>query len=190
MYEGIAQHFSQFLPFLTSEDILRVIEFSHVVHYKSGDIIIKEGDQSKKFGFLLSGLMRIYFLKDGQDYTFEFRDKYDVFGNLESIFANKPSRRYFEIIEPSEIMLVDYHQLEILFRSHPRLEAARAKILEENFYHMVLKLETHLSLTPEERYQQLVDKTPDLLQRVPQKYIATFLGITPVSLSRIRKRIS
>lgn len=190
MYEGIAEHFSHLLPFLTTEDILKVIEVSHITHAKSGDLVIKEGDMSKKFGFLLSGLMRIYFIRDGQDYTFEFRDKYDVFGNLETIFSNKPSRRYYEVLEPSELMLVDYHELEKLFKTQPRLEAARAKILEDNFYQLGLKLEMYLALSPEERYQELLSKTPDLLQRVPQKYIATYLGITPVSLSRIRKRIS
>ena len=106
------------------------------------------------------------------------------------IFSHRPSGRYFEVLEPSKVMLIDYIELEKLFVQNPRIEAVRTRLLEENFYQMVLKMEEYLWLSPEERYQRLLLKTPDLLQRVPQKYIATYLGITPVSLSRIRKRIS
>lgn len=187
---SIAQPFLQKFPFLKEIDVQEVLRKGMIKTYAPSQVLFGEGDQSKYFGFVLSGLLRIYFIRDGLDYTFEFIDRNDVCGNLEMILAAKPSKRYIEAVEPSDVLVIDYGHMEKMFASNPRLDHARIKVLEENFYDMVLQVEKYIVYSPEERYQLLLDQRPDLLRRVPQKHLATYLGVTPVSLSRIKRRIT
>ena len=190
MIPEIAQQFLDRFSFLRLKDVQQVLEHGTMKTFESGQLIIREGDRSSRFGFVLSGLIRIYFYRGSTDFTFEFVDRHEVFGNLEMIFAGKPCKRNFEAIEETEVLMVDYNVMEKLFATNRRLEEARVKVLEHNFYDLVLQMERYIANTPEERYQNLLDSRPDLLKRVPQKHIATYLGVTPVSLSRIRRRLS
>ncbi len=188
MHSPVVEQFLERFSFLRPEDAMQVLEKGTYKVFKPGELIIGEGDRTKRFGFVEEGLIRIFFYKGESDYTFEFIDKNEVFGNLEMILANKPCKRNYESVEPTTVLMVDYHVMEVLFAQNRRLEEARVRVLETNFYELVLQLEKYISLTPEERYRHLLDTRPNLLNRVPQKYIATYLGVTPVSLSRIRKR--
>ena len=190
MHRELVNIFLNKFSFLKPEDAYEVLNQGRVLSFKPGEIVLREGELSRRFGFVLKGLLRIYFFKDDQDYTFEFVDQFDVFGNLEMILANKPSKKNYEAVEQTDLLIVDYSVMERLFAENRRIEEARVKILEDNFYELVLHLEKYIAFSPEERYQELLRERPDLLQRVPQKHIATYLGITPVSLSRIRKRIA
>ena len=189
LIEPLKLHLCDQYPFLTDQDINMVMSFAQIKEISAETTLLNEGDFTKIFGFILSGLMRVYFLKDGVDYTFDFRDKFEVFGNLDAIFSEQASTRYIETIEDTRYLQIDYKRLEKLTSYNDRLENIRINILQKNFRDALVRLQKTISLSPEDRYKELIENRPDLQNRVSQKHIATYLGITPVSLSRIRKRL-
>ena len=103
-----------------------------------------------------------------------------------SLFTGKPSRKAIQILEDAEIIAINANELFQLYDIYPSIERLFRKIFEAAYVETVNRIESIQFHTAEERYQALVDKAPNVVQRVPLKYIASYLGITQQSLSRIR----
>jgi CRP-like cAMP-binding protein len=129
---------------------------------------------------------RIYYYKDGNDITESFSFEGDIVARIESLFSAKPSRKAIQVLEDSELVAINASQLFQLYNSFPEIERLFRKIFEAGYVQMVHRLEGIQFHTAEERYSALLDEAPGVLKRVPLKYIASYLGITQVSLSRIR----
>ena len=106
----------------------------------------------------------------------------------ESLFAGVPSKKAIEAVEDSQLIAVSAPKLFDLFDSHPKIERLFRKIPEQQYVKTIRRIESLQFQTPEERYKQLIISQPDIFKRVPLKFIASYLGITQVSLSRIRSR--
>ncbi|MFN8921342.1 MAG: Crp/Fnr family transcriptional regulator, partial [Sphingobacteriia bacterium] len=115
---------------------------------------------------------------------------YHFIGSLESMVAQQPSMQYVQTLEPSVLLALPYTALLELYERVPRLNAFVRKLLEQRMIHVQQLLYTHITHTHEQRYRWLLSTQAELLQRVPLHILATFLGITPVSLSRIRRRLA
>ena len=103
---------------------------------------------------------------------------------------NEPSRYYLQAIEPTEMLVMELKTMREIVHGHPKYEAGLRFFLSDSLLQAVQLIDDFILLSPEERYLKFVKEHPNLLNRVPNKYIANILGITPVSLSRIRKRIA
>lgn len=188
--EKIISYFQERFPFLSEKDIENVVMSANLRSIPKDENFIKFGERRKEFGFVLQGVVRAYFIKNGNDLTWGVMMEGGIVGNFESILLNKPSSRYFAPIENSVVLLIDYDKLDKILISSEKLEKARKIILQETLAAAFCRSDNFVLYNPKERYLNLINEFPDILQRVPLKYIASMLGITPVSLSRIRKRLN
>jgi CRP-like cAMP-binding protein len=176
--------------FLKMEDLMELISICKFQNIPKNEHFIKAGDTTKKVGFIISGLIRFYHLKDGEEYNIIFKKEFEMASSFESIILNQPSSYSFEALEDTQMMVFDYNEMEELFAKNHQLERFGRYFIQQELAQAVKIYEGHLFFSPEERYLKFIEKYPDLMNRVPLKHLSSFLGITPVSLSRIRKRIT
>lgn len=131
-------------------------------------------------------MVRIYYYKDAIDITESFEFENSFVARAESLFTGKPSQKAIQAIEDTTLIAIDSNKLFKLFDEHHDLERLFRKIIETSYVTTVNRIESLQFHTAEERYNALLKETRDVLKRVPLKYIASYLGITQVSLSRIR----
>lgn len=144
------------------------------------------GHTCRTIYFINRGLARIYYFKDDTDITESFAFENQIIARVESLFSGKPSRKGIQMLETSEVVAINATQLFRLYNDFPDIERLFRKIFEAGYVDTVNRLESLQFHSAEERYRDLLESSPDILKRVPLKYIASYLGITPVSLSRIR----
>lgn len=144
------------------------------------------GHTCKTIYFINKGIARIYYFKDGIDVTENFFFENSIIARVESLFTGKPSRKAIQVLEDAEIVGINANQLFKLYDSFPEIERLFRKIFEAAYVETVHRIEGIQFHTAEERYKALLLEAPDILKRVPLKYVASYLGITQVSLSRIR----
>ncbi|MFN4235563.1 MAG: Crp/Fnr family transcriptional regulator [Bacteroidia bacterium] len=144
------------------------------------------GHTCKTIYFIEKGALRIYYYKDGTDITESFEFENSIVARAESLFSGKPSKKAIQAIEDTTLIAIDANKLFILFDAFPEIERLFRKIIEQAYVKSINRLESIQFNTAEERYINLINEHKDVLKRVPLKYIASYLGITQVSLSRIR----
>lgn len=178
-------------PFLTPEDITAFLALGRHKKLDAFDFYIKLDTQHRYFGIVIKGLMRGYYIQpSGSEITIILAQEGEIAASHELMFYNEPSKQFVEAIEPTELIEFQYEDVELLTQKNPNLERLKNEIFKEVSIKMIRRLETFLIYTPEQRYQWLQTHRSELAQRVPQKFLASFLGITPVSLSRLRNRLS
>jgi CRP-like cAMP-binding protein len=175
--------------FLKMEDLMELINICKFQNIPKNEHFIRAGDTTKKVGFIISGLIRFYHLKDGDEYNIIFKKEFEMASSFESIILNQPSTYSFEALEDTQMMVYDYNEMEELFSKNHQLERFGRHFIQQELAQAIKIYEGHLFFSPEERYLKFIEKYPDLMNRVPLKHLSSFLGITPVSLSRIRKRV-
>ncbi len=151
-------------------------------------VLLNEGQVSENMFYIEKGCLRLSFNKDGKDITFQFFFEGEGVSAAESFRENEPSLFSIETLEPSVLHVLnkkDY--LTIIERSPLIKQDLEQQTFRRLMYYQKLFL-SRIKNSPEERYKELLEQSPHILQRVPQHYIASFLGITSVSLSRIRNR--
>ncbi len=176
--------------FLKIEDIVELMSIGKFHFIPKNEHFIKAGDTTKKVGFIINGLIRFYHLKDGEEYNIIFKKEFEMASSFESIVLNQPSSYNFEALEDTQILVYDYTEMEQLFAQNHQLERFGRYFIQQELAKAVKTYEGHLFYSPEERYLKFIEDYPDLMNRIPLKHLSSFLGITSVSLSRIRKRIT
>lgn len=160
--------------------------------FAKGEIIITQGSAKKELFFIRKGLVRNYIInEEGKEITFQLFAERDIFGNVHAVLFNEKSKFFFQTLENSKIYVIDYELfMDITSKNPDILELSRTFFGKRIIQRAFQRTETFVFLSPEERYIQFVKDNPTLVSRVPDMYIANVLGITPVSLSRIRNRIA
>jgi CRP-like cAMP-binding protein len=158
-------------------------------HFKKNDVILKEGDVCKKLYFVANGIVRFSKFDEGEERTFVFRSEGAFFNDLESFLRKSPSINSITAIEPTTILSITYENLQD-FYNELQFGDRFGRIAIENVYTMLLnQLIAFYSETPEQRYVRFAKQHRKLLQRIPQYYIASYIGVTPQALCRIKKKI-
>lgn len=162
-----------------------------VQRYASGDIVINEGSKNNNVYFIRKGLVRSYMIDEqGSEKTFQLYPESTVFTNVHFILFKQPSKFNYVALEETKVFKIDYDSfLEVASKSSEILELNRTYFGKQIVQRAFQRIESFVFLAPEERYKKYLKDYPSLVNRVPDKYIANILGITAVSLSRIRKRI-
>jgi len=150
--------------------------------------LLQEGQISKTIFFIEKGCLRSWFNNNGKDVTFQFFFEGQGVSSIESFLTTQPSMFTIESIEPSVIHSISKNDFETILKTSPAF-----KQYFDEFIFQRLIFYQHLFLSrikdnPEKRYKELLAQFPEIIQRIPQHYIASYLGITSVSLSRIRNR--
>lgn len=157
-----------------------------VKNFSKSEEIQSIGATCKTIYFMVSGVGRIYYLKDGVEVTEYFAFSNDLIVRAESLFTKTPSKKAIQALEESIVVAIPAEPLFGLFDRHPDLERLFRLLVQNAYVETLRRLENIQFLTAEERYQKLLEEKPELIQKIPLKHVASFLGITQVSLSRIR----
>ena len=189
MNDRIKQQLSKIID-LTDEEFDAFISFIKVKKLKRKEIIFREGEVCKYAYFVNKGCLRYFFTIDGEQHTGQFFFENQWYTDYDSFLTGKPSRLTLEALEPSEIFMFQKEDLEKLYVTTPKFERFGRLMAENAFIGLRNRTEMLANQSPEERYLFLMKQRPKLLERISQHYIASYLGIKPQSLSRIRKRIS
>jgi CRP-like cAMP-binding protein len=161
-----------------------------VVSLETNEAYIREGENSRRLAFIEQGIIRVYIIKEnGDEATLLLRGEGKFIASHDTIINRQPSRFIYRALEPVKLLQIDYDVLEEILKTHPEYEPLRNFFLMKMLAESLKMLESFVTQSPEERYRELLSERFDLVNRVPDKYIASMLGITPVSLSRIRKRM-
>lgn len=179
------QYFKKFNA-LSPEAEMAIAEISSMLTIKKNKDLQSIGHTCKTIYFINKGLARVYYFKDGLDITESFSLENNIIARVESLFTGKPSRKGIQVLEDSEIIAINATKLFQLYDKFHEIERLFRKIFESGYVEMVNRLEGMQFHSAEERYTALLTETPGIIMRVPLKYIASYLGITQVSLSRIR----
>ncbi|MGL5683814.1 MAG: Crp/Fnr family transcriptional regulator [Marinifilaceae bacterium] len=151
-------------------------------------VLLAEGTVSKKMYWVKKGALRMWFNKDGKDVTTQFFFEGQLVSSIHSFMNGSPSLFSIESIEHSKVLVIDKHVIDELMLVHPEMKDEVFNFVTERFQHYVELFLSRIKDSPQERYEELLRECPQVVQRVPQHYIASYLGITSVSLSRIRNR--
>jgi CRP-like cAMP-binding protein len=150
--------------------------------------ILKEGQVCKFVGFVETGLLMYYKVSnEGEEIVADFAKENEWVSQYESFMSRTPSALFIKALEPCQLHTISLDHLNELYERVPGFEKLAKQMVEKVFMDMVKRSLELQNLKAEDRYQKLVTDYPFIIQRVPQYYVASFLGIAPQSLSRIRK---
>lgn len=161
--------------------------------FKKKQHFLEAGNICNYIGFILVGSVRYYYIKDGIELTGYFNYENEYISSYKSFLTGCVALNNIQALEPSEIILISRKNMDLML-SNPSISFKIERFNRQLAEYLVVCYEdrtnSFVTQTPEERYLVLMKTGKEILQKVPQHYIANYLGITPVSLSRIRKRIS
>jgi len=162
--------------------------FLECVEVNKGDFLFQEGDTCKFIGFTLKGCVRIFLFKDEREATLSFHTEHQSFGDYRSFLNQEPSQFFCEAIEHSKIILFNHRAMQFIEGLPDGQKFLR--LHAEGFASKTRDKLTSLYMdTPEERYCKLFESEPHIIDRVPNYHLASYLGIKPESLSRLKRRI-
>ncbi len=184
----IKKCFSDLASF-SEEEINEALKLISIKSYKKGDHILKEGEVCAKSYSIISGCVRQYYLVDGEEKTTFFYTEGDSIFSPNSTSEKIPSKYYLSCVEYTSLSIMTLENKKEMYNRFPILEALSRNSLQKELVNYQEMLATYITTNAEERYLNLLKYRPELLNRVPQYQLASYLGVTPESLSRIRKRI-
>jgi CRP-like cAMP-binding protein len=184
----LVKYLSRYIPI--SEELAKVfMESSLVRSFPKGAVLLREGQRIGEGYFILKGCIRSYVLKNGEDKTIDFFIEEDPVLPM-GYGTEALSAHFLECLEDTLAVASTPDLEERTLAAYPQLKEVCLAMTEVMAAKLQENLARYRSSTPEERYKDLIEKRPDLLQRIPQYQIASYLGVKPESLSRIRKRLS
>lgn len=155
---------------------------------KKGTTLLKEGQSSRESYFVLKGCIRTYYIIDGEEKTTAFYTEMDAL-TPHCVFNTAPSEYFISCVEDSMLTVSNADMEAEVNSKFPKFEIMCRKLSEELLAKERINFDEFKTSSPEQRYLNLLQKRPDLIQRVPQHQLASYLGIKPQSLSRLRARI-
>jgi CRP/FNR family transcriptional regulator, anaerobic regulatory protein len=175
---------------LSPEEELLFLSKIETKHYKAKTIILNAGEICKHSYFVNSGILRSFTINDNiVEHVLSFACEGWWIGDMYSLLSQKPGNLFIEVLEDAEVVLLSKENQEELYHQIPKLERFFRIIVENSLVSYQERLMDNLSLTAEERFDKFCKKYPTLIQKVPQKQIASFIGVTPEFFSKMKARM-
>ncbi|MEO0045145.1 MAG: hypothetical protein RL705_336 [Bacteroidota bacterium] len=175
---------------LSPEEELLFLSKIETKHYKAKTIVLDAGDICKNSYFVNSGLLRSFTINDNiVEHVLSFACEGWWIGDMYSLLSQKPGNLFIEVLEDAEVVLLSKENQEQLYLEIPKLERFFRIIIENALVANQERLIDNLSLSAEERFDKFCKKYPTLIQKVPQKQIASFIGVTPEFFSKMKSRL-
>jgi len=157
---------------------------------KRKEFLLREGQVCRHFAFVLEGCFKMFATdKSGKEHNLQFAAEDDWIADISSFYSEKPSKLFIETLEPSRVLLIERSDLILLFSRFPKFVRYFKVIFENKFVEMQDRVLQNISSTAEERYLSFLKHYPHLSNRLPSIQIASYLGVTPEFLSKIRKEV-
>jgi len=187
MSDNLKKFISRFVTF--SDDELEEVasKFKRKL-VKKNEHVLRQGDTCKDFVFVDKGCLRLYYVKDGIEVSVWFAFQPSSAIDVYSFISEKPSDYFLQAIEDSEVLYLPKTELKKMYQTHPKMQEMMRNYWEAVLLDLISRFTALETDSAEKRYLDLINNT-DYLATIPQKYLASFIGVTPTSLSRIRKKI-
>jgi len=175
---------------ISQEDATAFLSYFQVKKFKRNAVLLAEGDIANEAYIVLNGGLRQFFsAENGLEKTCNFIFEGEFFTDLESFSRKSRAATTIVTLEPTECLVITCKDLVEAMQQSPAIAELCRTIVENIATAGIKRIQSFLSLSPENHFKELLHQNPQLLQRVPQRYIAQYLGLAPESLSRIRKRM-
>lgn len=175
---------------LSAEEISAIERSMVIRRYPAGHLLLRQGEIADLCFFVVSGCIRQFTAQNGEERTTAFFTEGNWVVSLDSFTRKVPATHSWHCIETTEVVVGNEQRESDLLNQHPGLGEIARKVVERLLAANQQETERYLVSTPEQRYTFLLTERPDLISRVPQYFLASYIGVQPESLSRIRRRIS
>lgn len=190
MFEKLRAYFEANIK-LTDEQFEKMKSAFVPRKMKKGEFLQREGEMAKYGAFVTAGCLRSYVVDEkGKEHILQFAPENWWIGDMESLMKNKPARLFIEAIENSEVLLSDFSGQQRLMEQFPEYAVQYRQGIQRHTAAKDKRIIAALSATAEERYHDFLKAYPTIAQRVPQHMVASYLGLTPETISRIRKQMA
>lgn len=188
MFKCLISSIKEHIPLTDAE--IRVIEsLFQQQHYKKNEVLLQEGSICHKLFYVAKGIVRFSQLSDGEERTYVFRAEGAFFNDLDSFLQKTPSKNSITAIEPTTVYSITYDNLQTFYNELRYGDRFGRLAIEQVFVMVVNHLTTFYSETPEQRYVRFAQHHKHFMQRIPQYLIASYIGVTPQALCRIKKKL-
>lgn len=188
--QKLIEYFESFIP-LKAEEKQMICSKVALQKIKRKQQILQEGQICKYYSFVLKGCFKMYAVDDkGNQHNLQFAAENDWIMDIGSFHSGKASKLFIEALEPAEILQIEQQDLYFLYNNIPKLNIIFKVIIENKFIELQNRVLQNISSTGQQRYLNFLEQYPKLAQRIPNTQIASYLGITPEFLSKIRKELT
>jgi len=158
---------------------------------KRREFLLQEGQVCRYYGFVVSGCLRTYAVDNaGKEHNLQFAAENEWAVDISSFYSGKPGKLFIEAMEPSQLLLIEKTDVIEFYRRYAKFVRYFKVIFENKFVEMQNRVLQNISSTAEERYMAFLEQYPGLSNRIPSVHIASYLGVTPEFLSKVRKDLS
>lgn len=190
MFDQVKAYYTKLVPGLREEDWNVMQEKFTIQKLKRGELLIRNGEICRQVNFINKGLLRMFYMIDGREICTGFINENEYISQYDSFLTKQPSTGNIDALEDCELINLSYDDMQAIYKTNPVFERFGRKIAEMLFIMISFQATRLLTMTPEERYQSVIEYQPFVIQRVPQYMIASYIGITPEHLSRLRKKMT
>jgi CRP-like cAMP-binding protein len=177
-------------PFFSESSLRLMAGQGKIETVRKNQNFFTRGKVDKRIGFVIKGLFKGTIVNRDTEQILWFSNEFDILASYSSILNDEPARLSYTALEDSSIFVISYEQIRRMADAHSELSAGLIAMLEKLLLESFHRLEKFLLYNAEDRYLRILEEKPDILNRIPQKLLASYIGITPVSLSRLRSRLS
>ena len=174
---------------LTDEEFTHFSGFFELRKFEKHQKLVQIGETEKYLNFIETGLARMYFIREKEEVTMKFSAEGEIICCYESFFTGNVSNYYSESIEPLVVLSITLQNLDKLFDLNPKIERIGRLFATQEYLKKEAFEYNRVEVNTKERFIKFIQENGNLLQRVPQKYIASYLGFTPEFLSKIRRKM-
>lgn len=183
------QAYIQGIEDFTDAEMEQIMSHFKPMSLPAGEYFVDEGLVCNHIGFITRGFVRSFYEINDVEVTTMINTKHNIVTAHTSFTLQRPSMQYIQAITDSELLVLTHDSMEQLYRDFPKWERLGRLITERVYGYVESRVVDYLSLSPEDRYRKLLQENATLLKKVPLRYVASMLGITPETLSRIRNKV-